>query len=183
MNRSIVGPTVVILLEMCLFAGHCGSTSGAQPIPPAELLAHFPSRMHACVWRNWQAVEPERIAKVLGTSVENVTRVAESMGLPPATRDPAGAEDQRIFLDDHVPPELARAVGRSACHAAGHDLGAGDALSPGRGCCQLAHARGEQARVGALAVRASHGGTTAAARRRSSRRGPAVFWGGASPAR
>ena len=88
MNRSIVGPTVVILLEMCLFAGHCGSTSGAQPIPPAELLAHFPSRMHACVWRNWQAVEPERIAKVLGTSVENVTLVAESMGLPPATAIP-----------------------------------------------------------------------------------------------
>ena len=88
MQRGIVWPTVVIMLEMCLCVAHCGSTSAAQPIPPAELLAHFPSRMHACVWRNWQAVEPERIAKVLGTSVENVARVAESMGLPSARAIP-----------------------------------------------------------------------------------------------
>jgi hypothetical protein len=88
MQRSIVWPAVVIVLEMGLFVGHCGSTWGGQPIPPAELLAHFPSRMHAFVWRNWQAVEPQQIAKVLGTSVENVTRVAESMGLPPARAIP-----------------------------------------------------------------------------------------------
>jgi hypothetical protein len=88
MKRSIGWPTVVILLELCMFAAPSGSTSCAQQIPPAELVAHFPSRVHACVWRNWQAVEPQRIAKVLGTSVENVTRVAKSMGLPPAVAIP-----------------------------------------------------------------------------------------------
>lgn len=55
---------------------------------PALDLSHFPDRMHAFIWRNWHAVEPERIAGVLGTSVQNVTTVAESMGLPPAVPIP-----------------------------------------------------------------------------------------------
>ena len=46
---------------------------------------HFPDRMHAFVWRNWQLVDPGRLAKVLGTTPENVTRIATSMGLPAAT--------------------------------------------------------------------------------------------------
>lgn len=50
---------------------------------------HFPDRMHTFIWRNWTVVEPERIAKVLGTSAENVRAVAESMGLPPAPPIPA----------------------------------------------------------------------------------------------
>ncbi|NUQ64525.1 MAG: hypothetical protein HUU20_18830 [Pirellulales bacterium] len=58
------------------------------PAPPAEMFAHFPDSMHAFVWRNWHAVEPERIAGALGTSVENVATVAESMGLPPAVPIP-----------------------------------------------------------------------------------------------
>lgn len=52
--------------------------SGPKPL----VFPHFPDRMHAFIWRNWTVVEPERIAKVLGTSVENVRGVAESMGLP-----------------------------------------------------------------------------------------------------
>ena len=50
--------------------------------PKALEFPHFPDRMHAFVWRNWSLVETERIARVLGTSVENVRAVAESMGLP-----------------------------------------------------------------------------------------------------
>lgn len=46
------------------------TVSGEQPkpvaIPTSQLFPHFPDRMHAVVWRNWQAVEPERIARVLG---------------------------------------------------------------------------------------------------------------------
>lgn len=52
------------------------------------MLSHFPDPMHAVVWRNWHAVEPARIARVLGTSVENVTAVAASMGLPAAVPIP-----------------------------------------------------------------------------------------------
>lgn len=51
--------------------------------PRALEFPHFPDRVHAFIWRNWTLVEPERIARVLDTSVENVKAVAESIGLPP----------------------------------------------------------------------------------------------------
>lgn len=55
---------------------------GASPAPiPA---AHFPSPVHAVVWRNWDLVGPAGIAKTLATSEENVTALAASLGLPPA---------------------------------------------------------------------------------------------------
>lgn len=44
---------------------------------------HFPSRMHAFIWRNWGLVPESRLAEVLGTSGRNVRKVAESMGLDP----------------------------------------------------------------------------------------------------
>ena len=53
---------------------------GSAPAPVAT--PHFPSRVHAFVWRNWQVVDPGKMAEVLGTSAENVRALAESMGLP-----------------------------------------------------------------------------------------------------
>ncbi|HUT87933.1 MAG TPA: hypothetical protein VMY37_00410 [Thermoguttaceae bacterium] len=85
---SRLGPACTVLL--CLW------TQGrpAEPTLPVgrasepSMFSHFPDSMHAVVWRNWHAVEPARIAEVLGTSVENVTAVADSMGLPPAVPIP-----------------------------------------------------------------------------------------------
>ncbi|MBN2475261.1 MAG: hypothetical protein JXB62_11670 [Pirellulales bacterium] len=74
-----------LVVVFWLQAGRAAETtlpSGSAPLPVA--LPYFPDAMHALVWRNWHAVPPERIAAVLGTSVENVAAVAESMGLPPA---------------------------------------------------------------------------------------------------
>jgi hypothetical protein len=51
--------------------------------PPALRADHFPDAMHAVVWRNWPVVPAERLAKVLGTTPQNVQAVAESMGLGP----------------------------------------------------------------------------------------------------
>jgi hypothetical protein len=51
--------------------------------PPAVSLPHFPDRQHAFVWRNWGLGEPAVLAKVLGTSEENVVALAASMGLRP----------------------------------------------------------------------------------------------------
>lgn len=74
-----------------LVAGLCVAVSpvlGAETLPsgveiqPLEA-AHFPDRLHAVVWRNWQLVEPARIARAVGTTEANVRAVAESMGLPP----------------------------------------------------------------------------------------------------
>jgi hypothetical protein len=44
-------------------------------------LEHFPSRIHAFVWRNWGLVPAERLALVLQTSVRNVRQTAADMGL------------------------------------------------------------------------------------------------------
>ena len=72
---------------------------GAEParVPAAELLSHFPDRAHAVVWRNWHAVESERISHVLGTSLENVQSMAQSMGLPPAVAIPPEQKTRGYF--------------------------------------------------------------------------------------
>ncbi len=59
---------------------------GAAPEPVVS--RHFPDRVAAFVWRNWNAVEPAKLAAILGTSVENVQAIADSMGLPPTTAVP-----------------------------------------------------------------------------------------------
>ena len=50
---------------------------------PAVVDAHFPSRMHDFVFKNWSVVPQQKIAAVLKTDLENVQKIAYSMGLPP----------------------------------------------------------------------------------------------------
>ncbi len=99
--------------------------TGSAPAPVAT--SHFPDRIHAFVWRNWNAVEPARLAQVLATSVNNVTAMAESMGLPPALPIPPEQKlrgyitllrrnwhllpyDQLLVLLDMTPEQLAYAL-------------------------------------------------------------------------
>ena len=44
--------------------------------------------MHEFVWRNWNLVEPEKLAKLVGASNEDILAMAGSMGLPPAAAIP-----------------------------------------------------------------------------------------------
>jgi len=44
---------------------------------------YFPDRIHEFVWRNWTVAPPAKLAKILGASIEDVTALAASMGLPP----------------------------------------------------------------------------------------------------
>jgi hypothetical protein len=83
---------------LLFFLGVLGVLASAPPsigalpegnAPPALEFSHFPDRQHAFVWRNWNLVEPGRLAKVLGTSEANVAALAASMGLPPAEPVPA----------------------------------------------------------------------------------------------
>src|ERR1019366_2232283 len=69
-----------------------GSPSPA-PIPEP----HFPDRLHLFIWRNWELANTDRVAKVLGTTPENVLELGASMGLPPK---PHLSEDQlrRIYI-------------------------------------------------------------------------------------
>jgi hypothetical protein len=68
---------------------------GSSPAPIE--LRHFPSRMHALVFRNWNLVEVRRIAEVLQTTAENIAIVAESMGLPPQRGIPPEYR-QRLYI-------------------------------------------------------------------------------------
>ena len=62
-----------------LFAGDLVLPQGDYPVSLRS--SHFPDRIHEFIWRNWNAVEPERIAGIIGTSSEVVKDMAESMGL------------------------------------------------------------------------------------------------------
>ena len=42
---------------------------------------HFPSILHAFIWRNWGLVPVARLAEVVGTKEKNVRKIAVSMGL------------------------------------------------------------------------------------------------------
>lgn len=63
-------------------AGNPTHTAGNNPSPDL-LYPHFPSRMHAFIWCNWESVSLDRMAKVLETSPEEVHNAGRSMGLPP----------------------------------------------------------------------------------------------------
>ena len=64
---------------------------GAAPNP--EAMPHFPDRMHAFVWRNWNLVPLERLAEVLETSPENVATLADALGLE-SYKQPTWSTDQ-----------------------------------------------------------------------------------------
>ncbi len=49
---------------------------------PAIVSRHFPDRTHEFLWRNWGAVELDKLAAILRTSQSDVTALAVSMGLP-----------------------------------------------------------------------------------------------------
>lgn len=48
------------------------------PVP----FAHFPSLLHAFVWRNWELVPVERMAKTIGAKTAEILALGDSMGLP-----------------------------------------------------------------------------------------------------
>ncbi|MFN7935940.1 MAG: hypothetical protein U0R19_21600 [Bryobacteraceae bacterium] len=58
---------------------------------------HFPSRQYCFVWRNWELVNSERMAAVLGCGVGEVESLGLSMGLP---RKQRVSDDQlrRIYI-------------------------------------------------------------------------------------
>ncbi len=49
---------------------------------PAVVDPHFPSRLHAFVWRNWESVSAERMAMTVGTTPRKIREIGLSMGLP-----------------------------------------------------------------------------------------------------
>ncbi len=78
--------------------GHSDTIVLPASSSPAPIeFKHFPDRLHAFVWRNWEMVSLERMAGVLGTTPEKVRQVGESMGLP-AHRTPPAEYQRRGYI-------------------------------------------------------------------------------------
>lgn len=78
--------TLLLVVALLLCHRPAQAAEAELPVgtaPPALPFPHFPDRLHAFVWRNWNVVPTERLARVLETSPQNVRAVAGSMGLPP----------------------------------------------------------------------------------------------------
>ena len=52
-----------------------------QAEQPGVKTDHFPSTLHAFIWRNWGLVPTSRLAATIGTTERNVREIAVSMGL------------------------------------------------------------------------------------------------------
>jgi hypothetical protein len=63
--------------EVGLTAADLPRGSAPKPVP----FPHFPDRLHAFVWRNWQLVPARRMAEVVGASAGEIVRLGRSMGL------------------------------------------------------------------------------------------------------
>lgn len=64
---------------------------------PALQESHFPDRLHQFVWRNWELVDIDRMARVVGCSPRDLLAVGQSMGLPPKPDVPAG-QARRTYI-------------------------------------------------------------------------------------
>jgi hypothetical protein len=66
-----------------------------QGEPRAALVAgYFPDRLHEFVWRNWMAIAPAKLAKVVGASEPEIAALAASMGLPEIESVPAAIRER-----------------------------------------------------------------------------------------
>lgn len=84
MARTLLNLTVlcIAIIPLSLAMAAEEPLLPAGEAPAALESGYFPDRVHEFVWRNWNVVERKKLAEVLQTSVENVTAIATSMGLP-----------------------------------------------------------------------------------------------------
>lgn len=77
----VVLATIVCSWDRALAEVQLPGEDGSRPALPQVL---FPDRMSAYVWRNWGLVDSQRLADVVGATVDDLRVVAEQMGLDPA---------------------------------------------------------------------------------------------------
>ena len=76
-----------LLIGVSVTAISASSRAAELPVgsnPPAVVFSHFPDRLHAVVFRNWNLVSPQRIALAVGATEKQIVELAAAMGLPPA---------------------------------------------------------------------------------------------------
>lgn len=88
------------LVLLFLLAGSNLSAQVVLPVgsnPPAIEFSYFPNTVYAVIWRNWNLVEPARIAKTIHCKVEEVNKIAASMGLSPYVKNSADFK-RRMYI-------------------------------------------------------------------------------------
>jgi len=78
MHQSILRCFVLCVVALSQLNALATESLPVGSHPTALDTPHFPSRLHTFVWRNWQLVEPSRMAEVVGTSTENIVAIASS---------------------------------------------------------------------------------------------------------
>ena len=96
-NRLLLGSIRILFVLSCSVANITPAHSIGDGASTAPVCPYFPSRMHAFIWRNWETVSLDRMAKVLGTSPANIFETGRSMGLPPH-REPVPEFLQRGYV-------------------------------------------------------------------------------------
>ena len=71
--------TTSVFLSLCAALGAVDLPVGSAPEPIN--FAHFPDGVHAFVWRNWELVPMERMAKTIDATPEQIAELGQSMGL------------------------------------------------------------------------------------------------------
>jgi hypothetical protein len=104
MSKNKINVWLLLVLLNVAVGGECfgaqrGDLSllpvGGEPAPIP--VAHFPDRLHAMVFRNWNVVDVDRIAKTTGATPQQIETIATTMGLPPAQPIPAEYR-QRMYI-------------------------------------------------------------------------------------
>lgn len=67
------------------------------PPVPTVMFEHFPSRLHAYVWRNWELVDTPLLARTVGATPAQIEVIAASLGLGP-NRAPPPAIRRQIYI-------------------------------------------------------------------------------------
>ena len=78
----------LFLISVILIAGDLFAQLPIGTHPPAIEFNYFPNKVYAVIWRNWNLVEPERIARTLSCNVKDVNEIAASMGLDSSVKVP-----------------------------------------------------------------------------------------------
>jgi hypothetical protein len=80
-RRVFIGAAAVASVALAFPSVHTTTALPAGPSPEPVPLPHFPSRLHAFIWRNWPLVPAETLAKVVHATPTQMRAFAQSMGL------------------------------------------------------------------------------------------------------
>lgn len=96
-RRKFVASASVVTAGLLTVPAFSRPANGWMTARLPVALPHFPGKLHAFLWRNWNLVSTQRLADVVGAKPADILRLAAAIGLPiplPVTSD----QEQRSYL-------------------------------------------------------------------------------------